>query len=92
MITRDLDPSLPGRLAAVGQARRASLLMVLAAAVDVLLYRYTGEDDLSVGTTMLGRTRPELERVVGLFINMVVLRVDASGDPSFEELLGRIPA
>lgn len=90
VVTRALGPALGGRLAAVGRANRASLLMVLTAAVDLLLARYTGEDDLSVGTTMLGRTRPELEKVVGLFINMVVLRVDASGDPTFEELLGRV--
>lgn len=90
VVSRDLDPALAPRLAALGRQRGASLLMVLVAALDVVLARVTGEDDLSVGTTMLGRTRPELQRVVGYFVNMVVLRVDTSGDPTFEELLGRV--
>jgi amino acid adenylation domain-containing protein len=89
VVTRDLGVA-PGALAAVGRRADASPLMVLVAAVDAVLARYTGADDLSLGTSMLGRRRPELERVVGFFVNLVVLRVDVSGDPRFEDLLARV--
>src|SRR6266536_1779261 len=73
-------------------ARRhgASLYMVLIAAYSLLLTRYTGQEDVGVGSTVAGRVRPELEHLVGFFVNMVVLRVDLSGDPSFAELLDRV--
>jgi non-ribosomal peptide synthetase component F len=64
--------------------------MVLTAALDALLARYSGQEDIAVGTTALGRGRPELERLIGVFVNMVVLRTDLSGDPRFDELLERV--
>jgi amino acid adenylation domain-containing protein len=67
-----------------------SLFMVLAAALNVVLNRYSGQDDIGLGVPMLGRPAPELEDLVGLFINMTVLRSDLSGDPSFTALLDRI--
>src|SRR5918992_1376469 len=67
-----------------------SLFMVLVGAFGVVLSRYSGQEDVPVGTTVLGRGRPELERLVGLFVNVVVLRLDVSGDPSFRELLARV--
>ena len=67
-----------------------SLYVVLAAAFKVVLSRYTGLYDIPIGVPMLGRVEPELEAVVGLFINMTVLRSDLSGDPTFTELLDRI--
>jgi amino acid adenylation domain-containing protein len=60
------------------------------AALVVLLQRYTGEDDLIVGTYTWGRTHEELERLVGLFVNIVPVRVDGSGQPTFEDLVGRV--
>lgn len=66
-----------------------SLYMVLAAALNVVLSRYTGQEDIPVGVPMLSRTEVELEEVVGLFVNMVVLRSDVSGDPTFADLLAR---
>ena len=77
--------------AARGLAQRqgASLFMVLAAALNVVLSRYTGQEDIPIGVPMLNRAEPELEDVVGLFVNMVVLRSELSGDPTFEELLNR---
>ncbi|MDT9687534.1 amino acid adenylation domain-containing protein [Streptomyces sp. P9(2023)] len=68
----------------------ASLYMVVAAAMNVVLSRYSGQDDIALGVPMLGRTDPELEDVVGLFINMTVLRCDLSGEVTFTELLERI--
>jgi len=67
-----------------------SRFTVLTAAVNVVLSRYTGLDDIPLGIPMLGRPEPEWESVVGMFVNMTVLRSDLSGDPSFGQLLGRV--
>ena len=67
-----------------------SLFMILTAALAALLARYTGSEDIAIGAATPGRTDPDLEGVVGYFTNMVVLRADVSGDPSFRALLGRI--
>jgi amino acid adenylation domain-containing protein len=74
----------------LSQREGATLFMTLLAAFDVLLYRYTGQTDISVGTPLAGRSRPEAEPLVGLFLNPVVLRANLSGNPSFRELLGRV--
>lgn len=68
----------------------ASMFMVLAAAFNLVLSRYTGLEDIPTGVPMLGRLEPEMEAVVGMFVNMVVLRSDLSGDPSFGELIDRV--
>ncbi len=68
----------------------ATMFMVLLAAFDVLLSRYSGQDDLVIGTPVAGRNRSEFERLVGFFINTVVLRTDLSGNPTFRELVGRV--
>ncbi len=74
-----------------GFARRegASFLAVLQAALLTVLHRWTGQDDLSVGSIFSGRTRPEIEPLVGFFANTVVLRTDVGGRPSFAELVRR---
>lgn len=68
----------------------ASMFMVLAAAYNLVLSRYSGLEDIPIGVPMLGRPEPELEAVVGMFVNMVVLRCDLSGDPTFGELIDRV--
>ncbi|MFD4788718.1 condensation domain-containing protein [Streptomyces sp. NPDC058459] len=68
----------------------ASPFMVLAAALNVVLSRYTGRDDIPLGVPMLGRPEPRLESVVGMFVNMVVLRCDLSGDPTFRDVVDRV--
>ncbi|MBV9820612.1 MAG: amino acid adenylation domain-containing protein, partial [Actinobacteria bacterium] len=78
------------RLRALGADENASLFMVLLTAFLVLLERYTGQDDLAVGTPASSRTRPEFEPLLGFFLNTLVLRSDCSGDPSFRELLQRV--
>ena len=78
------------RLRALGADENASLFMVLLTAFLVLLGRYTGQDDLAVGTPASSRTRPEFEPLLGFFLNTLVLRADCSGDPSFRELLQRV--
>ncbi|HEX8766910.1 MAG TPA: amino acid adenylation domain-containing protein, partial [Jatrophihabitans sp.] len=68
---------------------RVSLLAVLSAAFYAVLHRYTGEQDLAVGSVFSGRTRPELESMVGFFANTLVLRADLAGDPTGRELVRR---
>jgi hypothetical protein len=74
---------------ALGRLEGATVYMSLLAAFQVLLYRYSGQDDIAVGTPIAGRTRPELEGLIGFFVNTLVLRGDLSGDPGFRELLRR---
>ena len=64
--------------------------MVLLAALDVVLARWSGQDDVVVGTPIAGRTRPELEGLIGLFLNSLALRTDLSGEPTFRALLRRV--
>jgi amino acid adenylation domain-containing protein/non-ribosomal peptide synthase protein (TIGR01720 family) len=74
----------------LSQREGATLFMVLLAAFQVLLRRWTGQDDVAVGTPIANRTRTEVEGVVGFFVNSLVLRTDLSGDPTFRELLARV--
>src|SRR5262249_17590766 len=74
----------------LSRARGATLFMTLLAAFKVLLFRYTNQEDLIVGSAIAGRTRREVEGLSGLFINTLVLRTGLSGDPTFEELLRRV--
>ncbi|HET9896834.1 MAG TPA: condensation domain-containing protein [Streptosporangiaceae bacterium] len=78
---------LRGILQRLADDHNASLFMVIAAAYSLVLSRYTGLDDIPTGVPMLGRPEPELEVVVGMFVNMVVLRTDLAGDPAFSELI-----
>ena len=64
--------------------------MTLLAAFQVLLYRYSGQEDIAVGTPIAGRGRSELEGLIGFFANTLVLRSDLSGNPGFRELLARV--
>jgi amino acid adenylation domain-containing protein/non-ribosomal peptide synthase protein (TIGR01720 family) len=87
-----LPSALSEQLAALARRSEASLFMVLLAAFDALLCRYTGQRDIVVGTPTANRTRFETEKMIGLFINTLPLRVDLSGDPTFAELLRRTRA
>ncbi|MFG2296413.1 amino acid adenylation domain-containing protein [Streptomyces sp. NPDC048603] len=89
-VTFEVPGPLAERLAGLARGRGATPFMVLLAAFQALLGRYTGQEDFAVGSPVAGRDRPELEPLIGLFVNTLVLRADLSGDPSFEELLGRV--
>ncbi|MEV6521219.1 amino acid adenylation domain-containing protein [Longispora sp. NPDC051575] len=84
---------IPAELAEdVGRLARehgSTLFMALLAAYQVLLSRYADQDDFAVGSSSAGRGRPELEGVVGMFVNMLPLRAQLAGDPTFVELLDR---
>ncbi|MDZ7342104.1 MAG: non-ribosomal peptide synthase/polyketide synthase, partial [candidate division KSB1 bacterium] len=86
--------SLPAELSqaikALSQAEGATLFMTLLASLQTLLYRYTGQDDINVGTPIANRNRSETESLIGFFVNTLVMRGDLSGDPSFKEVLRRV--
>ncbi|HVU65591.1 MAG TPA: condensation domain-containing protein, partial [Ktedonobacteraceae bacterium] len=68
----------------------ATLFMVLLAAFQTLLHRYSGQDDILVGSPIANRNRVEIEGIIGFFANTLVLRTDLSGDPTFLDLLERV--
>jgi amino acid adenylation domain-containing protein len=84
---------LPGEVAAAARdyarANQISLLAVLQAALATVMHRYTNADDLPIGSIFGGRTRADLEPVVGFFANTLVLRADTTGNPTFTELVRR---
>ena len=85
-----LAKNLTQSLKAIAQKAQVTLFMTLLAAFKILLYRYTGQEDIVVGSSIANRNRAEIEGLIGCFVNSLVLRTDASGNPSFEELLGRV--
>ncbi|HKX28928.1 MAG TPA: amino acid adenylation domain-containing protein [Blastocatellia bacterium] len=85
----ELTRELGEELRRLGQRTGATLFMVLMAAFKVVLMKYSGEEDLSVGTVMANRPRRELEGLIGFFINTLVLRTHLGGNPSFRELIER---
>ncbi|GAB2789273.1 non-ribosomal peptide synthetase [Amycolatopsis magusensis] len=89
-VTADLDPAIVRALDGYCRRHEKSRFAVLATALSVVLARYTGVADVPIGVPMHCRTEPELEDVVGLFANMVVLRTELTGDPSFTELADRV--
>ncbi|MFI6858322.1 amino acid adenylation domain-containing protein [Streptomyces sp. NPDC050421] len=85
-----LPDGLIGELEELARREGASLFSVLLSAFGVLIGRYGRQDDFVVGSLLSGRTRPELEDLIGFFVNTVGLRLDLSGRPSFGELLARV--
>jgi acyl transferase domain-containing protein len=77
-------------LRVLGGEEGATLFMTLLAAFQVLLHRYSGQTDLAVGTPIAGRALPELEGLIGFFLNTLVIRADLSEDPGFREVLRRV--
>ncbi|MEW5926854.1 MAG: non-ribosomal peptide synthase/polyketide synthase [Gemmatimonadota bacterium] len=86
----ELPPELTRGLRELGRRENTTLFMTLLAAWQALLGRWSGQDDVVVGTAIAGRTRAELEGLIGFFVNSLVLRADLSGDPGFRGLLGRV--
>ncbi|MDC0706903.1 amino acid adenylation domain-containing protein [Stigmatella sp. ncwal1] len=86
----ELSPNVTRALRGLAQKEGVTFFMLMEAAFHTLLHRYSGQEDISVGTTIAGRTRTETEPLIGLFMNTLVLRVNLGGDPTFRELLGRV--
>ncbi|HEX6288077.1 MAG TPA: non-ribosomal peptide synthase/polyketide synthase, partial [Herpetosiphonaceae bacterium] len=85
-----LSPTLTTGLQRLSQQLGSTLFMTLLAAFQTLLYRYSGQTDITVGTPIAGRVRRELEHLIGFFVNTLVLRTDLSGHPTFAELVARV--
>ena len=85
-----LSRPLQASLQALSRDAGATGFMTLLATFKTLLYRYTGQADIIVGTPVAGRNRAQLEGLIGCFLNTLALRTDLSGNPSFREVLGRV--
>ncbi len=85
-----LPLELAERLKGLSRRHSASLYMTLLAVWKTLLARATGEEDLLLGAPIANRNRTEIEGLIGFFLNTLLLRTDATGDPAFQELLGRV--
>ncbi|HYH82332.1 MAG TPA: condensation domain-containing protein, partial [Longimicrobium sp.] len=85
-----LSPELSRAVRELGRREGATLYMTLLAAWQALLARYGAGDDVVVGTPVAGRTRLETEGLIGFFVNTLVIRTGLHGDPTFQEILGRV--
>lgn len=85
-----LDEGLSEALGQLGRQEGATPFMTLLAAFQTLLYRYSGQEDLVVGSPIAGRNRVETEELIGFFVNTLALRTDLAGNPTFQELLARV--
>ncbi|MCX2829473.1 condensation domain-containing protein, partial [Bacillus sp. DHT2] len=88
-VTYRLGKDLLKDLYKLSQQEGVTLYMTLLASFKVLLYRYTGQEDILVGSPVANRNHRELEELIGFFVNTLVMRSDLSGNPSFKEFLGR---
>ena len=86
----ELSAELTAALEAQNRDASVTLFMTLLAAFQVLLHRYSRQDDVAVGSPVANRNREETEGLIGFFVNTLVLRADLSGDPTFRELLTRV--
>ena len=86
----ELDQELSERLRALSQRESVTLFMLLLAVFKVLLLKYSGQADIVIGADVANRNRAETENLIGFFVNMLVLRTELSGDPTFRELLHRV--
>ncbi|MGO4773904.1 condensation domain-containing protein, partial [Flavobacterium sp. W22_SRS_FK3] len=89
-VSLKLDDNLRSSLNSICKEEGVTLFMLLLSAFKVLLSRYSGQDDICVGTPIANRTQSELEGMIGFFVNTLALRSDLSGDPSFKALLSRV--
>ncbi len=85
-----LDRQVSEALSALSRQQNVTLFMTLLAALQTLLYRYTNQEDIVVGTDLANRTQVETEALIGFFVNILVLRTDMRGNPTFRQLLDRV--
>ncbi|MCL1466000.1 non-ribosomal peptide synthetase [Argonema galeatum] len=86
----ELPKKLSDALETLSQQESVTLFMTLLAAFQTLLYRYTNQEDIAVGSPIANRNMSEIEGLIGFFVNSLVLRTNLSGNPTFRELLGRV--
>src|SRR6185436_4387668 len=85
-----IEEDVTTALSALARRRRTTPYMTLMAAWKTLLFRYTGQTDLLVGTPIANRNRAEIEDLIGFFVNTLVLRTDLSGDPTFVDVVDQV--
>ena len=85
-----IDRQLTDGLRALSRGNGVTLFMTLLASFQTLLYRYTGQEDMLIGTPIAGRNQAEIEDLIGFFVNTLVLRGDITGNPTFRVLLQRV--
>lgn len=85
-----LPVRLTQKLTELSRHHNATLFMVLLAAFQTLLYRYTGQTDILVGSLIANRNRADIEHLIGFFVNTLVIRTNLKGNPTFQELLGKV--
>lgn len=85
-----LPTDLSNQIRSLSNQEGVTLFMTLLAGFQTLLYRYTNQPDIVVGTDVANRDRPEIESIIGFFINLLVLRSDLANNPTFRELLARV--
>ena len=85
-----LDEEMTRQINLLAKTEQASVYMILLAVFQVLLYRYSGQEDILVGSPASGRSRAEFKKIIGYFVNPLVLRANLSGNPAFKEFLRKI--
>ena len=90
MLDFELDAAAGAELIRLSRREKCSMFMVLMAAFNVLLYRYTGQEDILTGAPIANRNRSEVEEMIGFFANTLVFRTDLTGKPAFTGLLARV--
>ena len=90
MVTTRLSASMTKSLNALSVENGVTLFMTMFTVYAILLQRYSGQDDIAIGTPIANRNRKELESMIGFFVNMLVLRTPLSGNPDFTTLLKRV--
>ena len=86
----EISPELTGQLKSLGQRCGATVFMTLLSAFALLMARYSGQEDLVIGSPIANRNRTEIEPLIGFFVNTLALRIDLSGDPTFPQLVNRV--
>ena len=85
-----LEPEVSEGVKRLTREEGATLFMSLLAAFEVMLYRYSGQQQICIGTPIANRTRPEVEKLIGFFVNTLVMKADLTARPSFRDLLRRV--
>jgi non-ribosomal peptide synthetase component F len=87
-----LDPDLTGRLNQLAVQNGATLYMVLLAAYTILLAKYSGQEDIVIGSPIAGRPHADLENIIGMFVNTLAMRNHPTGEKTFQEFLAEVKA
>jgi len=89
-VSTDIESGLVLKLKNLGRQQGCTVFMILLAVFNAMLRKYTGQEDIAVGTVIANRNERELQDLIGYFANTLVMRTDLSNDPTFEELLKRV--